>query len=159
MELYEVLAGEVDAWRGSGYPHDPYPVIEEVLRWAADPEGPGFRLRPPQVRALETYWYLRLVQETPHILELYRKLFPQTSELLAALGRTAEEVRTYVLDHGLDALLDRVRQDDEFARASRLEALRETLTDLPQLHLGAGYGRRQDNPDRRHLRHRVRHGA
>ena len=86
MHLYEALAGEVDAWRENGYPHPDYPVVEEILRWAAAPDGAGFRLRPPQVRALETYWYLRLVRGTPHVLDLYRSLFPQTTEIMAASG-------------------------------------------------------------------------
>ena len=34
-----------------------------------DAGGPRF-LRAPQLRALETYWYLRLVEGTPHVLDL-----------------------------------------------------------------------------------------
>jgi hypothetical protein len=48
--------------------------------------------------------------------------------MLTALGLTSDEARTFVLDHGLDALIDRIRQDDGFVRTSHLEALRETLT-------------------------------
>lgn len=128
MHLHEALAAEVESWRRDGYPHEDYPAIEEILRWAGDPEGAGFRLRPPQLRALETYWYLRLVRSTPHVVDLYSSLFPQTSELLEALGLTSDDLRTQVLDHGLEAVLERVRRDDEFVRAARLEALRETLT-------------------------------
>ena len=52
-------------------------------------------------------------------------------------------MRSHALDHGIDALLDRVRQDDDFAHAHHLEALRETLTlDYPSyilaLAMGAG---------------------
>ena len=128
MHLHQALAHEVGTWREDGFPHDAFPVIEEVLRWAADPEGPGFRLRPPQVRALETYWYLRLVRGTPHVLDLYRSLFPQASDLLAALGLTTAACQTIAMNHGTQALLDLIRQDADFARAQRLEALRETLT-------------------------------
>ncbi|MCG8353681.1 MAG: hypothetical protein MI924_38445 [Chloroflexales bacterium] len=46
-------------------------------------------LRPPQLCALETYWYLRLVERTPRVLELYRRLFPDHQDLAAALGLEA----------------------------------------------------------------------
>ena len=90
------------------------------------PGGPGFRLRLPQVRALETYWYLRLVEGTPHIVDLYRKLFPKKADLLAALGipQTAFERA----DYDLDALWGSIKTDDAFVREFQLEALRETLT-------------------------------
>ena len=125
----------------AGYPHPDYPAIGEILEWAANPEGAGFRLRVPQVRALETYWYLRLVEGTPHIVDLYRKLFPKKTDLLAALGcpRTAFERA----DYDLDALWGSIKTDDAFVREFRLEALRETLTlDYPSyilaLAMGAG---------------------
>ena len=128
MHLYQVLAAHVDGWRSTGFPHQDYPAIAEVLEWAANPEGPGFRLRLPQVRALETYWYLRLVADTPHILDLYRSLFPKTTDLLAALGLTHDDIRSYVLDNGMAALFERIKADDDFVRQFRLEALRETLS-------------------------------
>jgi len=56
VHLYELLAQRVERWRQQGYPHSDYPTIAEILDWAAKPGGAGFRLRPPQVRALETYW-------------------------------------------------------------------------------------------------------
>ncbi|HOG45425.1 MAG TPA: DEAD/DEAH box helicase family protein [Anaerolineae bacterium] len=128
MHLYQVLAQRVAAWRQQGYHHADYPAIAEILAWAANPEGAGFRLRPPQVRALETYWYLRLVESTPHITDLYRRLFPKPSELLAALGLAGEEVIKHFMDYGLDGLFERLKSDDAFVRRLRLEALRESLT-------------------------------
>ena len=68
MHIYQALAMRVAGWRHSGYPHAGTPAIAEILEWAADPEAAVFRLRPPQVRALETYWHLRLVEGTPHII-------------------------------------------------------------------------------------------
>ncbi len=127
MHLYQVLAQRVAGWREQGYPSD-YPAIAEILEWAANPAGAGFRLRPPQVRALETYWYLRLVENTPHITDLYRRLFPKQSELLAALGLAHDEVTRCVLDYGLDTLFERLKTDDDLVRRLRLEALRESLT-------------------------------
>lgn len=126
--LYEVLATHTADWRAQGYKDDDYSAIAEILEWAANPEGSGFRLRSPQVRALETYWYLRLVGNTLHIVELYRRSFPKQSELLDALGLTHPDIKDYVVDYGLDALLERIRTDTEYVREFKLEALRETLT-------------------------------
>ncbi len=128
MHLYQVLAERVSEWRRLGYPHGDYPALAEILAWAADPDGNGFRLRPPQLRALETYWYLRLCLDTPRIADLYRRVFPKTSELLPALGIGGQEIAAYVMDNGVDALFERIAADDEFVRRHRLEALRETLT-------------------------------
>lgn len=126
--LHEVLSACVDQWRAAGYPQSTYAVIAEILEWAANPAGTGFRLRPPQLQALETYWYLRLQEDTPHILNLYQSLFPKTTELLKALGLDHEDIINYVVDNGRDALFDRIKTDDDFVRQHRLEALRETLT-------------------------------
>jgi hypothetical protein len=76
MQLHEVLSRRVDAWRDLHYPSPEHDAIGEILEWAPAPETTGFRLRPPQLRALETYWYLRLIEKTPHIFDLYQTLFP-----------------------------------------------------------------------------------
>jgi len=124
--LYQRLAERVGTWRDDRYRVERYPTIGEILDWAKAPEGSGFRLRPPQIRALETYWYLRLVEGTPHIFELYRRLFPKTADLLSASGvsKDAFEKR----DFDLDALWEAITNDDDFAHEYRLESLRETLT-------------------------------
>jgi hypothetical protein len=86
MQLYEALAMHVAAWRQEDYKWEDYPAIAEILAWAADPDVPNFRLRKPQIRALEAYWYLRLKENTPHIFELYKALFPRKKDLLEAFG-------------------------------------------------------------------------
>ncbi|MDI6854813.1 MAG: DEAD/DEAH box helicase family protein [Deltaproteobacteria bacterium] len=126
MYLYELLAQRVDEWRSQGYRHSDYPTIAEILEWSANPEGNGFRLRPPQVRALETYWHLRLIEGTPHIFDLYRNLFPTRKELLSALG--VPQAAFESVDYDLDTLWTRIKSDDNFVRDFHLEALRETLT-------------------------------
>jgi hypothetical protein len=142
--LHQVLAARVDAWRSAGYPCDAYPGIAEMLEYArATDDGHPRFLRKPQLRALETYWYLRLVENTPKMLDLYRRLFPKQSDRMDALGLGHGDLKSEVLDNGLDVLLDRVRTDDELVRRFRLEALRETLTlDYPSyilaLAMGAG---------------------
>ena len=128
VNLYQRLAEKVSAWREQRYPAEDYPTVAEILDWAKETEGSGFRLRIPQLHALETYWYLRLVEGTPHIAVLYRKLFPKQSDLLAALGLQHEDIKAFVLDNGMDALLERIKTDDDFVRKFRLQALRETLT-------------------------------
>ncbi len=143
MHLYEALSMHVTAWRESGYEHEEYPAIGEILEWVRNPDVPLFRLRAPQIRALETYWYLRLAEGTPHIFELYTNLFPRVTERLTALGMTHPDMREMALDIGFDGLVDKVREDDEFVKKYKLEALRETFTlDYPSyilaLAMGAG---------------------
>lgn len=142
--LYQVLAAETQAWREAGYPCEKYPVIGEILDWQTDPETGGLRyLRTPQLRALEIYWYLRVVKGTPHVFDLYRELYLKPAELLEVLGLARDEIRDYVLNEGLDGLWRRLQSDDEFVRSFHLEALRESLNlDYPSyifaLTMGAG---------------------
>jgi type III restriction enzyme len=125
MQLYEALAMHVAAWRDEGYPHEDYPAIAEILEWASNPDVPNFRLRKPQLRALETYWHLRLREHTPHIFDLYQSLFPKKKDLLDALGIPEEAFSR--ADYDLQALVRAILDDPEFVREFRLEALRETL--------------------------------
>src|SRR4051794_1828860 len=94
-ELHAALAERVAEWRAGGYRDDDHPAISEILPYAIEgevegapfPESGGLRyLRAAQLRALETYWYLRIVERTPHVTELYKRLFEQTAGRLAALG-------------------------------------------------------------------------
>lgn len=142
--LHEIIQHNVAGWRAAGYPCDDYPAIAEILDYARLPDGETLRfLRRAQLRALETYWYLRLVERTPHIFDLYRRYYSQPLDLLAALGLDREEIKDFVLNAGLDALWERIRSDDDFVRAHKLESVRETLTlDYPSyifaLAMGAG---------------------
>lgn len=151
-ELHQALAATVTDWRAAGYPVPDRPAIGEILQYAVQGEEDGapfpqsgqFRyLRAAQLRALETYWYLRAVEGTPHITVLYERLFPKITERLEALGLDSLAIRNVVLDEGYDALMLRISQDDGFVREHKLEALRETLKlDYPSyilaLAMGAG---------------------
>ncbi len=151
MELHEALASKVDAWREAGFPSDT-PALAEILDFAVEGVEPGEPwphsgqlrfLRAAQLRALETYWYLRIIERTPPIPDLYRRLFATTSERLAALGLNTPALTTLALDLGPDGLLDRIRTDDTFVKVHKLGVLRETLTlDYPSyilaLAMGAG---------------------
>lgn len=130
MHLYEKIAERVDQWRSQGYPCADYPAISEILDWAKDPETGAMRfLRPPQLRALETYWYLRLVEKTAHITDLYAKFFDpenDTDAYLSALDITLPAFKA--CNYRVDKLLTRLKTDDDFVAAYKMEALRETLT-------------------------------
>jgi len=124
--LFEALKIKVNGWRQQGHDHAVYPSIGEILGWAADPESKNFRLRAPQLRALETYWYLRLAEGTPHVVDLYRRLFPKTGDLLRAIS--VPNAAFERVDFDLDALWQALKSDDDFVAEFRLETWRETLT-------------------------------
>ena len=130
MHLYQKIAERVDDWRKQGHPCADYPAIGEVLDWARDPETGSLRfLRPPQLRAVETYWYLRLVEKTAHISDLYEKFFDPGDEpdpYLEALGIPFAAFKAS--GYRLDKLMTRLKTDDGFVAAHKMEALRETLT-------------------------------
>ncbi|MFW0860168.1 MAG: DEAD/DEAH box helicase family protein [Dehalococcoidia bacterium] len=123
------MKSKIADWRNSNYKTE-YPVISEILNYNYDSETQTWRyLRKAQFEALETYWYLRLIEKTPHIFGLYKKLF-QPKELLNSLGitLTQEDLTDILLNGGgIDAIFEKIREDDEFVRKYRLEALRETL--------------------------------
>jgi len=126
--LHQAVGELVNEWREAGYRSD-FPTIAEVFEWTQDDETGRLRfLRAPQFRALETYWYLRLVEGTPHIIDLYEKLFPKKSDLLKALGLDQEPIRDFLLDHRLATLWDRIRTDDDFVADLKLQTVRESLT-------------------------------
>jgi len=129
-ELHQALAVRVTAWRDDGYRHDRFPAIAEILGYAfEDDETRQLRyLRAAQFRALETYWYLRLVEGTPHVADLYERCFERTTERLTALGLAAQELRDIATDFDYPTLVDRIQTDDDLARRHRLDALRETLS-------------------------------
>lgn len=128
--LHLRLAQRVEQWQADGYPVKPYPALAEILEWACGAEGQNSRfLRRPQLKALETYWYLRLVEGTPHVFDLYRKVYPpdeNLAELLESLG--VPDVAFKAANYKPDALWARIETDDRFVQDFKLESLRETLT-------------------------------
>ncbi len=128
--LYQVLAQRVDAWRVANYPGDEYPAIREILEFATEDDETGQLryLRRAQFRALETYWYLRLVLGTPRIPDLYAKLFPKPKDRREAMGLTHPDIVSFIADEGLESCLERVKSDNAFVRQYALESLRESLT-------------------------------
>ncbi|MGH2734839.1 MAG: DEAD/DEAH box helicase family protein, partial [Actinomycetota bacterium] len=142
--LFERVEQRVSGWRDRDYTCEDYPAIAEILEWAGETESGDLRyLRRPQLQALEAYWYLRLIEGTAHVFELYRRLWPEEgrARLLEALG--VSDVAFRESNYDLDALWERVRADDEFVKRHKMQALRETLAlDYPSyilaLAMGAG---------------------
>ncbi len=141
--LYQVLSQRVDTWRTANYPCDDFPAIREILEFALeDGESGQLRyLRRAQLRALETYWYLRLVLKTPKIPDLYESLFDDLPDRLDAMGVNEKLFRE--AKYNYTALIARVRDDNQFVRDNHLESHRESLTlDYPSyilaLAMGAG---------------------
>ncbi len=141
--LHEIIAVRVDAWQAQSYPCDDYPAIAEFLQFAYEDEQCGQLryLRKAQFRALEVYWYLRLVEGSPKIPELYERLFPDPQGRLTALGIDLKAFAEAKFNFG--GLFDRICTDNAFVRQNQMESLRETLTlDYPSyilaLAMGAG---------------------
>lgn len=144
--LFQALAERVDAWRAARYDCADFPTIGEILDFALeDPSTDQLRyLRRAQFRALETYWYLRLVLNTPKVPELYATLFPDPEQRCQAMGLTAPDVlKMMAFGGGLEAVIARLQTDNAFVKQHSLESLRETFAlDYPSyilaLAMGAG---------------------
>jgi hypothetical protein len=143
--LYQALSQRVDAWRAAHYPCDDFPAIREILEFALeDGESGQLRyLRRAQLRALETYWYLRLVLNSPKIPDLYAQLFPSKKDRREAMGLTHPKIVSFIADSDFETCIERVKTDNAFVRQYALESLRESLTlDYPSyilaLAMGAG---------------------
>ena len=143
QHLHQRLAQEVVQWREQGYQCESWPAIGEILThaWIDGPEPQLRYLRQAQFIALETYWYLRLVLDTPSIPSLYEHLYEKLSDRLSAMGISREAFESVEYDY--QALLHRIKTDNAFVRTHQLESLRETLAlDYPSyilaLAMGAG---------------------
>ena len=146
MHLHEFLEAKVSAWRKAGYPAPGFDAIAEILEFQRleASAGTGFRfLRPPQMEALETYWYIRLVCQTPRMLDLYKRVFPLKKERLDALGILRDDIKDFLIEHEEDELYAKILADPAFVAEHDLEALRESIAlDYPSyilaLAMGAG---------------------
>jgi len=140
------LREKIEAWRKNNYICD-YPAISEILTYNLYEDENGNKilryLRRAQFEALETYWYLRLVEKTPHVFDLYKRLYDDPVQLLKALGITLsqEDLIKLMSSDGLDAIFEKIKTDDEFVKKNKLEAVRESLTlDYPSYILALAMG-------------------
>ncbi|GFP23354.1 hypothetical protein HKBW3S09_00821, partial [Candidatus Hakubella thermalkaliphila] len=130
MTLYNVSKSKVREWRRNNY-QSKFPTISEILEFNFNPETGNLRfLRKAQFEALETYWYLRLVEGTPHIFDLYKRLYDDPVELFKALNISIsqDDLIKIMSKGGIDSIFEKIRKDDDFVREYKLEALRETLS-------------------------------
>ena len=145
QSLYEILRTKVFEWRQNKYKSD-FPVISEIMDFNLDSETGNFRfLRKAQFEALETYWYLRLIEKTPHIFDLYKRSYDDPAKLFKALNIniSQDDLIKIMSKGGIDSLFEEIKNDEDFVRKYKLEALRETLLlDYPSyifaLAMGAG---------------------
>lgn len=125
MNLFEILAEKTKQWRANNYQSDEFPAISEILLYAKE-DGKLRYLREPQFRAMEVYWYLRIIQKTPDFISLYRTMFPKRSDFLQALNiDKKEEIKQMIFDD--EDYLKRIKTDDEFVKRNNLESFKESL--------------------------------
>ncbi len=133
LTLTKALESEVEKWRTKNY-YSVFSWISEILNFnivSSETNGTSFRfLRKAQFEALETYWYLRLVENTPHIFELYKKYFQNPVELFKALSLniSQEDLLQIMGKGGISSIFEEIKNNDEFVKKYKLEALKETLT-------------------------------
>lgn len=100
------------------------------MEYAVDDEEIGQLryLRRAQFRVLETYWYLRLILETPTIPDLYAKLFFTLPDRLRAMGVSLQEgvFRAQIADWR--AVVDCVLIDTQYSG----ELFNIALSDVPE---------------------------
>lgn len=131
MNLNEILKIKVEDWRRKNYGSN-YPVIREIFEYNfLDTQNQNLRyLRKAQFEALETYWYLRLIENTPHVFDLYKKYF-QGEDLLDALNirLTERDLRKILFSNGggINTIFKKIEKDNDFVKKYRLEGLRESL--------------------------------
>ncbi len=125
--LHQYLSAKVDSWREAGFPCEEFPAVAEILRFQTLDSGAPRFLRLPQLRALETYWFLRLIEKTPRVFDMYQAAFNankrEIREVLGVPRDAYDEV-----DEEMDALWERIRDDEAFAAKYKLDVLRESMT-------------------------------
>lgn len=132
-------------WRERNYECE-YATLSEIMNYNLMEDDAGNKtlryLRKAQFEALETYWYLRLVEKTPHVFELYKKLYTDKLELLKALGiPTNENITGLLANKGFGGVIEAIRTDDDFVKENRLQTVRESLTlDYPSYILALAMG-------------------
>ena len=125
MNLFERLKEKTIEWRNNNYRSDEYPAISEILNYAKE-DGMLRFLREPQFRAIEVYWYLRLILKTPDFLTLYKTMFPKRSDFLKSLNlENKDEIKRMIFDE--EDYLERIKNDDDFVKRNNLESLKESL--------------------------------
>ena len=130
--LFEKLRDDVRNWRNEGYPCPEYPLIGEVLRWQFEGEAEERvhlkYLREPQFQSLELYWFLRLVQKTPHIVHLYKHYYSDDKrDFFEAFGIPIDATEFQWISN-VDTVIEKVKNDPEFVRQKGIHPVHEAVT-------------------------------
>jgi type III restriction enzyme len=129
MYLSDKLKSKVLEWREKNYECD-FPLISEILDYNYDTQTKSLRfLRKAQFEALETYWFLRIVEDTPHIFELYKRYFKgkeflKSIDLLKLFKDFPDE---FIEDSFIESIVNKIINDEDFTSKYKLETLRETI--------------------------------
>ena len=131
QHLFEKLREDTLNWRKGGYSCEDYPLIGEVLRYQFEGEVEENiilkYLREPQFQSLELYWFLRLVRNTPHIIELYKHYYPIKNEICEVLGLPTDPNFLSAFQD-VDPIIDLVKNDEAFVKRNQLDPLHEAVT-------------------------------
>ena len=141
--LFTRLAEDVHRWRNKGYICEEYPLVGEILAYQKEEDNLTLKfLREPQLLALEVYWYVRLVLKTPHIIDIYKDYYGKDKRaFFDVLGVPLSQ--DYLEDAKIDLVIKKIRENKDFVKRKRIEALHEAITlDYPSyilaLAMGAG---------------------
>ena len=138
--LFEKLREDTLNWRNEGYPCPDYPLIGEILRYQFEGEPPEQislkYLREPQFQSLELYWFLRLVQKTPHIVDLYTHYYSDDKrDFFEAFGIPVDPAELQWIPD-VDSVIEKVKNDPEFVRQKRIDPRsRSCHTPVSELYL------------------------
>ncbi len=129
MSLFEILKTKVSTWRENNYPCD-FSIISEIFNYNYNRKTKNLLfLRKAQFEALETYWYLRIVEKTPHIFDLYKKSYDDPVKLFKALNISIsqDDLIKILSKGGIESIFEKIKNDDDFVKEYKLDALKETL--------------------------------
>lgn len=129
MNLYEIIKEKVKDWKKEGYKSN-FETLTEIFEYINKENY----LRQAQIEALENYWYVRNVLDSPNIEELYKKYF-KGIELLKALGVPEEKFSGLesipdenIKKNAYESIIQQIKTDDTFVKQYHLDGIRETLT-------------------------------
>ena len=142
--IVRALVADVARWRAAGYPAGDYSLIGEILRFQQTGESDSGELRflrTAQFAALETYWYLRLVKNTPPIMDLYRDYCRKPHEFINGLGVPLSAEEMFEVNN-IDDIIVKIR-NPEWAAKKKISAVHESaILEYPgyifALAMGAG---------------------
>lgn len=143
--LFNNIKHSICEWRQCGYICEGYDLISSILDYQTEghKDYPISKfLREPQLFALEAYWYVRLVLETPSIVDLYKHYYGGDKKVFFdALGVPISKDAVDFAD--IDSVIKKVKEDEGFVSEKNIQALHEAVKlDYPSyilaLAMGAG---------------------